>query len=344
MRVELLKPELTAAYERYLVNHNNSLLYYSSKYKDFLKDLLGCKEHYLVCLNGQDICGILPLMSIQINGAKVYNSLPYYGSNGGVIADNPDACWKLMDAYNDIACSRGTISSTLVGNPFMCQDASNIHHNYMDYRIGQFTDISCGEDHWEELMYRIDSSARRNVKKAIREGVDVEIDNSRMDTLRDIHRENMQAVGGIPKSHKFFDLVPQHFTQGLDYNIYVAKLDGSVIAVLLIFYFNRTVEYYTPAVDSEYRSTQALPLIIMTAMVDASRRGFTWWNWGGTWKSQTGVYRFKRKWAAKEKNYYYYTQLNDKGILDWSQSQILGTFPSFFVIPFSELRSGGMDG
>ena len=33
-----------------------------------------------------------------------------------------------------------------------------------------------------------------------------------------------------------------------DYNIYVAKLDNKKIASLLLLYFNKTVEYFTPTV------------------------------------------------------------------------------------------------
>ena len=41
-----------------------------------------------------------------------------------------------------------------------------------------------------------------------------------------------------------------------------------------LFYFNQTVEYFTPAIDSKYRSLQPLPLILITAMTDASIRKY----------------------------------------------------------------------
>ena len=110
-----------------------------------------------------------------------------------------------------------------------------------------------------------------------------------------------------------------------------------VVAGLLVFYFNRTVEYFTPAVHADHRSTQALPLTVFTAMTDAARRGFRWWNWGGTWESQTGVYRFKRKWGAEDRHYYYHTQLNNTDFLRCTPSEILDAYPNFFVLPFSAL-------
>lgn len=339
MGVEALRPELTEVYDRYLLGHSSSLVYYSSKYKDFLKNLLRCEEEYLLAIEGADIRGILPLMYIEGDKGRVYNSLPYYGSNGGIIADDPVAHRELVNAYNTIACHETTVSSNIISNPFAQQDASDIQHNYTDYRIGQFTNILCQDNPWDEIMARVDSSARRNVKKAIREGITVEIDHAQMERLREIHQTNIRAIGGIPKTDEFFAMIPRYFTPGQDFDLYVAKKDGLVIAGLLLLYFNQTVEYFTPAIKSEYRSIQPLSLIVITAMANASRRGFVWWNWGGTWVSQIGLYRFKKKWAANERNYYYYTQLNDRSILNWTPADIFSAFPNFFVVPFSALNS-----
>ena len=199
------------------------------------------------------------------------------------------------------------------------------------------TDLSKRDD-FEGLLGRFESSARRNVKKALREGITVEVDHSQLNRLCEMHEQNILAIGGIPKSREFFGLIPQYFIPVKDFDLYVAKRDGVIIAGLLIFYFNQTVEYFTPAIDSEYRSDQPLPLIIITAMAEAAKRGFKWWNWGGTWESQTGLYRFKSKWGAHEKKYSYYTQLNDPSILTWPKERILSTFPHFFVVPFSALQ------
>jgi hypothetical protein len=62
------------------------------------------------------------------------------------------------------------------------------------------------------------------------------------------------------------------------------------------------------------------------------------WNWGGTWESQTGVFRFKRKWGAVAKPFCYYTQLNDRSLLTWPRERFVQEFPHFFVVPFSALE------
>ena len=338
LRIEKLRPESEEVYDRYILGRPETLFYYCSKYKAFLKSLLGCEEEYLLALEGHNICGALPLMFSEWRGRRVYNSLPFYGSNGGIVAEHGRAHTALTDAYREIACRDTILSSTVIENPFAAQNANGLPSNLTDHRIAQFTGIEFEADHRENILARIDSSARRNIMKATREGVTVEVDHSQLPRLREMHQVNIRALGGLPKSDKFFALIPKHFAPDQDFKLYVAKKDGVVIAGLLIFYFNQTVEYYTPAVDAEYRTIQPLALILIEAMADASRLGFVWWNWGGTWKSQDGVYRFKKKWGAVEGRYNYYTQLNDASLLEWPQDRILKAFPNFYVAPFSSLK------
>ena len=244
-----------------MLTNSTSLFYSSSKYRYFLMELLGCEDDSLLALEGDTVRGVLPLLSMSGERGTVYNSLPYYGSNGGVLADSFAVGSELVRAYNDIACSPTTLSSTIVDHPIAPQDFAVPSHNHVDSRIGQFTNIAIQANHQEEILARIDASARRNVKKAQREGVTVVVDHTQFDRLRELHQDNMRAIGGTPKSDEFFALVPRYFEPGQDYDLYVAKRDGITIAALLVFYFNRTVEYFTPAIDSDYRSIQPLSLL-----------------------------------------------------------------------------------
>jgi lipid II:glycine glycyltransferase (peptidoglycan interpeptide bridge formation enzyme) len=158
-----------------------------------------------------------------------------------------------------------------------------------------------------------------------------------MGTLEQLHRENITGKGGLCKSETFFDLIPKHFRPNEDYKIFTATLEGEIIAALLLFYFKNSVEYFTPAINEEVRQLQPLALIIYEAMVDAAKRGYTTWNWGGTWESQEGVFRFKKKWGSLSKNYRYFTQLNLTTLREKKASDLLADCPNFYVLPFSNL-------
>jgi hypothetical protein len=77
-------------------------------------------------------------------------------------------------------------------------------------------------------------------------------------------------------------------------------------------------------------------------MVDAAKRGFEWWNWGGTWRSQKGVYGFKKRWGTGEFPYYYYTRVYDQKLLQCSKEEIIREYPYFYVVPFDVLSGRGV--
>src|SRR5690606_25876230 len=103
--------------------------------------------------------------------------------------------------------------------------------------------------------------------------------------------------------------------------------NGEKIAALLLFYYNKTVEYFTPAVVEKYRNLQPTALIIYQAMLDAHKQGYSNWNWGGTWLSQGGVYDFKKKWGTTEYRYFYYTNVIDETLYTSTKEYLLEKFP-----------------
>jgi len=73
-------------------------------------------------------------------------------------------------------------------------------------------------------------------------------------------------------------------------------------------------------------------------MKDATKKKCKYWNWGGTWLSQTGVYQFKKRWGTHDLKYNYYTNLIDNSILNLSKEDLLREYPYFYVLPFSALH------
>ena len=337
--VQVLQPQQRESYDRFIRAQPSSLFYHSWAYKEFLKALIECEEEYLVAIDGGEIRAALPLMWTGSAHARIYNSLPFFGTSAGIISSDDHAYAALAEAYNEIAVRTSTRSSTIVGSQFgPRRDAELLAHNFRDARVAQLTPLPQGGDPESALLESFDATARRNIGKARRAGIAVEIDAGEMPRLIEMHRAGMVAIGGTPKPSRFFDLVRQRFQPGTDFNLYVARREGAVIGALLLFYLGQTVEYFVPAIEPEARPLQPLSLLLATAMVDAARRGFHWWNWGGTWTTQVGVYRFKRKWGAVERPYSYYTQLNDHSLRTWSRQRLLDTWPYFYILPFSELN------
>lgn len=322
-------------YEDYVVSHKDGLFYYSVKYKQFLEQLCQVESHYLIAKDNDRIVGTMPLMIKKGAFGSIINSLPYYGSNGGILADLEEVSDELRLKYSEMIKDGRYSASTCVENP-LNPYAVTYDFDFIDERIGQWTELK--EQSSDGLMSAFDSSTRRNIRKAEKQGVDVIIDNSAIEFLKQTHKANMADIGGLAKSDQFFDMIPDCFEGDKDYRIYVAQKNGKAVAALLLFYFNHTVEYFTPVTVSEYRSDQPLAGIVFKAMCDAIDQGFDWWNWGGTWKSQEGVYKFKKKWAAIDKPYRYFTKIFNQELLFQSRETLLSEYANFFVVSFDELK------
>ena len=72
-------------------------------------------------------------------------------------------------------------------------------------------------------------------------------------------------------------------------------------------------------------------------MCDSIRENYQWWNWGEPEKKQEGVYKFKKKWAAIDKPYRYFSKIKNKDLLHQTSNILLKEYPGFFVVSFNEL-------
>lgn len=338
MRIEVLTDQLAERYEDFLLARPETLLYQSWRYQRLLIGLLDCRQQSLLALNDAgDVMAALPLMAMDGPLGTVLNSLPFYGSNGGLIGDDPFARAELATAYNRLVQTLGIAAATVIENPLAPGGAEGLAHHLIDNRIGQMTPLPQAGDQAVALMQSFHYKTRNMVRKAEKLGVEVEIDNDALPFLVSVHEENMQEIGGLAKSQKFFDSLPRYFLPGQDYRLYVARMAKKPVAAVLVFFYNRTAEYYTPVVRKEHRESQALSGAIFRAMCDAAARGYAWWNWGGTWLSQDGVYRFKSRWGTKDLPYRYFTSVHNPAVLQASRAELLATYPSFFTVPFSAL-------
>jgi len=319
---------------------SNKLLFQSYKYFKFLKFFLSADDYSFVYVNSKkEIEGVFFLLGKDGPVGTVLNSLPFYGSNSGAISNCDEIKIKLIKEYNKVSSGDGIAASTVINSPIFKDHElyeNNVIFDFKDSRIGQITKIPLIETK-DDLMPLFHSKTRNMIRKSIKLDIKIKKTNDMMDFIYNTHVENMLSVGGIAKEKKFFSLIPDFFIKDKDYNIYTAYMEKKPIASLLVFYSDNVVEYFTPVILNEYRNTQALSQIIFEVMALNSKK-YKFWNWGGTWGSQDGVYRFKSRWGAQDINYYYFTKINDKDILYSPSKTLIDNYPNFFVLPFDQLR------
>lgn len=336
-------------YDKFLLENENSLFYHSIKYHLLLEKYLDCHSYYIIVYLENRILATFPfILKRDIRLGAIINSLPFYGSNGGFVID-PTLQSDLVDqirheiiqALDAFSIEHHVIASTIISNPLQLEDQLWLDSNYAtthtDKRIGQITPLPVdGPELEHRLMSIFEDPRPRNIRRAIKAGIKITEchDQESLDFLYQVHKENIEGIGGKAKQKSFFDLIPTNFSKE-DYSVFVATIDGKRIAALLVFYFNSTVEYFTPATLHDYRNDQPSALLIFEAMKIAVHRSFTHWNWGGTWYTQHGVYDFKKKWGAQDHEYHYYTRVREDYLNRSDYNDLFQAFPYFYILPLN---------
>lgn len=333
----------------FFVKSNKGLFFHSMKWVNFLSNLVRAENRSFYAIQRGKPCAFLPLLVKDGPMGKVANSSPYYGSNGGIIVDLalPEEDQKqiksaILDRLLLIEKEQNIALTCIITNPFyQDQDFYQEHLKFQlkDYRIGQITPLPESEDALIPLYH---SKTRNMVRKAQKGNFTVFQSKEDKDVLFlfETHKENMKRIGGLAKNEAFFtkcfsDL--GHYSQ-----LWIAANGDDYAAALLLFIYGDVVEYFTPVVKNEYRELQPLSLLIYEAMKSAVKENKKWWNWGGTWKTQDGVYHFKSRWGTKDLEYYYFIRFPNpdkyKEFICHPKEKLLSNYPYFFTVPFSDLQ------
>ncbi len=148
----------------------NSLIYSCPSFIDLISDHLEACPGWILAKNKSGISGALPFVQSKLGDlGTVFNSLPYYGSNGGVLQDVQDDQAKrfLVEAYFDYAQSQNACSATLITNPLVLDHEiyeTTIKGFIRDERIGQITHLP--ENLGDELIMIFDDPRPRNIRRA----------------------------------------------------------------------------------------------------------------------------------------------------------------------------------
>lgn len=353
--VQTLTRERETEYSEFLNTIEHAMMYYSLPYRNFLRKVLedSVDVYFIACRQGEIIGALPSFMKRNDTYGNVINTLPFYGSNGGIIVSDKEnnslkVKKKLLESLYEYSVVNSVVSCTLISNP-LDMDAKfyeeDMAFTFRDERIGQLTELPSrfrdSDDVKQLLMDKFHQKTRNAVRKALKSNIMVTHSGSLqgMKALAKLHKENMEAIGGTAKSWHIFEAIHKNFIYDSEYRVYTAEKDGRIIAALLVIFFNKTVEYFIPATKQEYRIYQVMSLLCFQAMQDATKRGCRWWNWGGTWLSQTGVYHFKKRWGTLNIPYYYYIKVFDSKILKADKEEIIKQYPYYYVIPFGKIKS-----
>jgi len=166
-------------------------------------------------------------------------------------------------------------------------------------------DISQSE---QKIFSKFRSSTKRNIKKAVKVGVQVKILNS-LESIKEFYQLNCltrKAHGLPPQPFYFFKKLYEHVISKNKGFLALALNQNKVIAGAVYFHLGSEAIYKYGASDKTYNHLRPNNLIMWEAIKRYQHNGFKRFNFGRTEPDHKGLLQFKRGWGTMEEPIHYY--------------------------------------
>ena len=329
-------------YDYLIKNTKFSTFYHSKNHIKFLETVLGLKSNFIIIKEKNELIGVMPYFEKKDKYGIVINSLPFFGSYGGAISNKLMIDEKLVEELNYINKNKDVLSSVIIDNPF--HNKNQIYEKKFIFRTSEERLIQCTvlKNKTNEMIWKnLEQRTRRSIRKSEKNGIKILIENINqihMKKFYQLHVNTMKMKDGKYKPKNFFPAILKNFEPEKEYDIFIAMMGDKPIAYLLVFYYKNFAEYYLPAYDPEFLSLQATSHLIWESMKKAQNKKIDYYNFGGTWKNQEELYRFKRGWAANDFNYKYFIFRDLDRIKEAGLKEILKKYEYFYVCPFNDIK------
>ncbi len=171
----------------------------------------------------------------------------------------------------------------------------------IQYRNTMLSDLSVGED---ALLAGMKQKTRYNIRLAQRRGVKVFLSDD-FETFYDLYQVTSARDGFLIRPRAYYLRVMQRLQRYRLGQLFLAQVEGRVVAGVYLFRFGPTAWYFYGASSNESRRYMPTYLLQWEAMRWAIAQGCTIYDWWGAPDELTeddpmwGVYRFKRGFGGK---------------------------------------------
>jgi hypothetical protein len=200
----------------------------------------------------------------------------------------------------------------------------------------------CGKE--EDVYRKFRSSTKRNIKKAVNEGVKTKLSNS-ISAVNDFYRLNCltrKRHGIPPQPYSFFKNLYRHVLSKDKGIIALAYYNNKIVAGNFFLHFGKKAIYKFGASDFNYQRFRANNLVMWQGIKYYVEKGFESLDLGRTEKEHEGLNQFKNGWGVEscELEYYKTTLVGKPLGVDHSGSSCF-TSRLFSAMPIPVLKIFG---
>ena len=294
MEFEVINPLQCPFWDDLVLSHPDHSLFHTTDWARVLVESYGFAPHYLLEREGNKIIAALPFMEISNLGiGKRAVSLPF-----------SDYCEPLLGANvhfqnvleNVIAYGKkkGWSSLEIRSKKEMPGEISPLG-SYLHHELK----VSEGEN---PLFSRFRAGTRRNIKKAVREGVEVIFRDSIEAVKRyfALHCDTRKMHGLPPQPFSFFRNVQEYILSKGKGFVALARYQGKSIAGGIYMHFGGNAIFKYGASDRRYLEVRANNMVMWEAIRFYSQNGFNTFSFGRTDSENEGLAAYKRGWGSDE--------------------------------------------
>ena len=298
MTLEILNPIAYPDWNELLIKDNEGCFFHSREWALTLHEAFGFEPCYFSQLNNQSFDLLIPIMEVNsiLTGRRgvslpFTDYCPWISKNDSqhILEKIFDHARKRKWKYIEFRDNNNFLNK----EPHFC--------SYYEHTI----DISQGE---EELFRRLKETVRRNIKKALREGVKVHFGTTLDDLKKFYHLYciTRKRHGLPPQSFKFFKTLHKHIISREKGIISLATYKNTPIAGIVFFHFGKKVIYKYAASDRRYQHLRGNNLTLWEGIRYYSHKGFKLLSLGRTELKNYGLRQFKLGWSTIEREVKYY--------------------------------------
>jgi hypothetical protein len=329
--------KLIAFLDQTSVGKGTVLAYHYPFFRDALTNTGVGDPLYLGALKDNKLIGVLPGFIKTSEDGTVYNSLPFFGPNGGVQCQeaNNDCHVPLFSFLMDYLDTNFDMLSAAIYSPFMPGTEQYYESLQAPIVVDKFTHFIDMENH------TLPGVRRRDINTARKRNVTIldNLSHDDMEKLFEIYKTNCNDYGIDLKPWSLFEyfLENQNSERLL---ISAAEYEGEMIAGLITLYSKDVASYYIPCQKHENRSLQPVPFLIDHHMAKTRATGVRFWNWESSPSMDSGVAAFKKRWGSLDGTYKVHVIpfKPDSVFAEFGTEKIQQNYPWFFVYPFNRIK------
>jgi lipid II:glycine glycyltransferase (peptidoglycan interpeptide bridge formation enzyme) len=333
---KIISPVEILNWEELILQHPDYSFFHSSYWSKILQYTYNYKPYYFVITKDNILKAAIPLMLVEsfITGKRAV-CLPFSDYCQPLISDEI----SFNELFNEILklgkSKKLKYLELRGGNKYF----PDVEASTFDYIHN--LDITLGE---EKLFKNFSSNTKRNIRKAINEGVTVEISNSKS-AMEDYYVMNCitrKKHGLPPQPKKFFDnLLKLVLSQNKGF-IAIGKHNNMIIAGAVYLHIGNKALYKFGASIVEYQNLRANNLVMWEAIKYYSTKGFESFCFGRTEPDNEGLRKFKLGWGTTEEIFNTYRYNYTTNNFEYIKTKTFGAHNKFFnKMPLPALKIFG---